>query len=600
MNQTKILIIEDELLIADNLARKLTKLDYTVVAIVSTGEAALEQVQQQPIDLILMDVVLKGNLDGIETASQIQAIINIPIVYLTAYADENTLERAEKTNSYGYVLKPCRERELHATIKIALKKHQELTQAKNFISNLASEKDLINYDPITKLPTSLTLREKFAEFLQIWGLEKNSKDTSLIVPVVFLNIDRFNRINSSLGHENGNLILQIASQRLTQYLNSEIGFSTKPIDYIIAHLNADQFVIIFPPIQHQNQINQTLSQLQQEFSRPFTIQNQEIFLTLSAGIALFPWDATKIDQLLRKAHYSMTIAKQLGGNQSRFYLSISAQEDDDLLCLETELRHAIEEEQLQLYYQPQVSLKTGKIVGAEALIRWFHPTKGMISPAKFIPLAEENGLIEKLDQWVLLTACQQMKTWQLAHFPLQHIAVNLSSRQFNYPNLGNKLIDVLVQVDLEPQYLEIELTENTLVADLQQTVEQLKNINALGIKISVDDFGTGYSSLSYLQNFPFDVLKIDRCFVQNIDKNFKNSVITSALIKMAHQLNLKVVAEGVETEAELKFLANQQCDTIQGYFFSPPVSVAKFEQLIQENKQLDCQFLGDSQQVICG
>jgi diguanylate cyclase (GGDEF)-like protein len=604
MSITKILIVEDELLIANNLAKKLEKLGYQIVGIASTGETAIETVRRQQIDLILMDIVLKGNIDGIETATKIQAIINIPIIYLTAYADEDTLERAEQTNSYGYILKPCRERELHATIRIALKKHQELTQVKksqvcfdyeelNTSSNVLMSnnihQDLISYDPITKLPTSLTLREKFAECLINWGIGEGSDTNSLAIPVVSLNIDRFNRVNNTLGHEGGNELLKITSQRLKNCLNSDIK---------ITHLNADQFVLIFPPVQHQSQVNQTINQLKQEFYRPFFIGGQEVFLTISIGIAFYPWDETKIDQLLRKAHQAMTIAKRLGGNQFRFYLSISAQEDNESLSLETDLRYAIEEEQLQLYYQPQVSLKTGQIVGAETLIRWVHPTKGMISPVKFIPLAEENGLIETIDRWVLLTACQQMKTWQLADFSLQHIAVNLSGRQFNYPNLGDRLIEILTQIDLEPQYLEIELTESTLVADLQQTREQLQTISSLGIKISVDDFGTGYSSLSYLQNFPFDVLKIDRCFVQNIEQNPKNAVITSALIKMAHQLNLKVVAEGVETKAELKFLASQHCDEIQGYFFSPPIPVDKFEQLIQENKQLDSQFLFDSQPAI--
>lgn len=252
--------------------------------------------------------------------------------------------------------------------------------------------------------------------------------------------------------------------------------------------------------------------------------------------------------------------------------------------LQTSFWRALEREEFQVYYQPQVNLKTGKIVGAEALVRWQHPEKGLISPAEFISAAEETGFIIPLGEWVLQTACKQIKIWQNAGFSRLRVAVNLSPRQFYQPNLSSRIAQILEQIGLSPNCLELELTENLMVEDAQSALSTLKNLKNLGVFISIDDFGTGYSSLSYLTQYPFDTLKIDRCFVSNIEEGCRNAPIVKAIIEMAHSLSLEVIGEGVETEAEKNFMSRYECDAIQGYLFSPPVSAGNFEKLLVAEK----------------
>ena len=576
MEQIKILIVEDEPVLALDLANKLRKLGYEIIDVVSTGELAVDLVKKVQPDLIFMDIKLKGAMDGIETATQILQTKDIPIVYLTGFVDEETVERAEHTGCYGYMIKPCKEIELYATIKIALKKHQELAKAKIFHS-VVSQKS--NYNLVTRLPNRISLQEKFTQTLQQQYADLNSHYTDLngfkIAAILYLNIDRFYRINNNLGHKYGNILLHQIAQRLQTILSDEV---------LIAHLNADEFALVFFEVENRQQILRSIDLVTQQFDRPFLLDRREIFLTTSIGVSVYPWDSTEIELLLQKAYQAMSKAKQQGGNQYKFYQATIENEESDILALETDLRYALGRKELKLNYQPQISLTTGKIVGVEALVRWHHPRQGIISPAIFIPLAEQIGLINAIGEWVILKACQQMKTWQLQNIAVDRIAVNLSGRQFNQANLGKTLIKILKKTQLDSHCLELELTESTLIADLELTIRQLNTLKSLGIKISVDDFGTGYSSFSYLQKFPFDILKIDRSFIKDIDTNRKNAAITKALIQMAHQLNLKVIAEGVETKTELSFLSTHNCDEVQGYFFSPPLRVREFERLLQEQQ----------------
>lgn len=258
--------------------------------------------------------------------------------------------------------------------------------------------------------------------------------------------------------------------------------------------------------------------------------------------------------------------------------------NDKLEQIKTSLCDALEREEFQLYYQPQVNVQTGKIMSAEALIRWLHPEKGLISPAQFIPSAEATGFIVQLGEWVLQTACRQMQVWQNAGFSGLRVAVNLSARQFHQPDLSSRVAQILAEIGLEPRSLELELTESLRVEDAKSAIATLQQLKSLGVSISIDDFGTGYSSLSYLAQYPFDTLKIDRCFISNITHGCTNAAIVKAIIEMAHSLCLKVIAEGVETEAEKIFLGRYKCDTMQGYLFSPPLSAADFEQLLVAGK----------------
>ncbi|MGK7950312.1 MAG: EAL domain-containing protein [Xenococcaceae cyanobacterium] len=586
MTRIKILIVEDEPILALDLANKLRKLECEIIDIVSTGEAAVNLVEKAYPDLIFMDIKLKGAIDGIETARQILQIKDIPIVYLTGYVDEATVERAEATGCYGYMIKPCKEVELYATIKIVLKKHAELAKVKTFLSQESAESPAqlsSYYNSLTQLPNLLSLQEEFIKTLQkkIFSRNYHSPKSALqdsnsnnfkIAAIAYLNVDRFYRINNDLGYKYGNLLLQQIARRLQTSLDEDI---------LIAHLNTDEFVLVFLELEQRKSIISRIEWIRQQFNQPFLLHQREVFLTVSIGIAVYPWNGTEIEKLLQKAYRAMNQAKHKGGNQYQFYQA-AVETRTDTLALETDLRYALGRKELQLRYQPQISLKTGRIIGVEALIRWHHPHKGIISPSIFIPLAEQTGLINAIGKWVLQQACQQMKTWQVMNLDINRIAVNLSASQFNQANLGKTLIKILKKNQLDSQCLELELTESTLIANLDLTIHQLNNLKSLGIKVSVDDFGTGYSSLSYLQKFPFDILKIDRSFIKDIDRNGKNATITKNLIHLAHQLHLKVIAEGVETQAELNFLIKNKCDEVQGYFLSRPLLVEEFEQLFRE------------------
>ena len=285
---------------------------------------------------------------------------------------------------------------------------------------------------------------------------------------------------------------------------------------------------------------------------------------------------------------SSRLKKQAALAKQQYNLRSSSSESlpdaDKLEQIKTTLCAALEGEEFQVYYQPQVNVQTGKIMSAEALVRWLHPEKGLISPAEFIPDAEETGFIVELGEWVLQTACRQIQVWQNAGFSLQQVAVNLSPRQFHQANLGSRVAEILAEIGLSPSSLELELTESMMVEDAESAIATLQQLKDLGVSISIDDFGTGYSSLSYLTQYPFDVLKIDRCFISNITDGCTNAAIVKAIIEMAHSLCLEVIAEGVETEAERDFLWRYECDAMQGYLFSPPVPAADFEQLLVEGK----------------
>jgi diguanylate cyclase (GGDEF)-like protein len=422
------------------------------------------------------------------------------------------------------------------------------------------------------------LREQFKQV--------QPKDTSdeKLVTVLSLDLDRFNQINDNLGQAVGDVLLKAVADRIKACVGS-LG--------IVARLNATQFAIILAfdrqdacPTQYKREVGNLAQNLLNSLSQTFELANQELFITASIGIALYPRDGKEIEQLLNHANTALTQAKQQGGNQYQFYTTAFNIGSSDRLALQSSLRHALERQELLLYYQPQVSLKTGQIIGAEALVRWQHPDRGLISPDKFIPIAEETGLIVPIGEWVLKTACQQTKVWQNAGFSHLRIAVNLSSRQFSQIDLRHQLVAILMETGLDPKYIELELTESMLVHNTEVAIRRLNALKSLGVEIAIDDFGTGYSSLSYLQQFPFDILKIDRCFIRNITENPNNAAITKAIIEMAKTLNLKLMAEGVETEAELSFVCQQQCDGMQGYLFSRPLPSHDFAQLLRHNKCL--------------
>ena len=577
----KILVIEDEDFVRENILDLLDAEGFEAIG-AENGQIGLNLAKGMIPDLILCDVMMPG-LDGygVLTAIRQDALMaSIPFIFLTAKAAKADFRQGMELGADDYITKPFTRAELLGAIASRLKKqaaletlyHTELQQAK------AELNYLIHYDRLTHLPNHLSLREQFKQL--------QPKDTSdeKLVTVLSLDLDRFNQINDNLGQAVGDVLLKAVADRIKACVDS-LG--------IVARLNATQFAIILAfdrqdacPTQYKREVGNLAQNLLNSLSQTFELANQELFITASIGIALYPRDGTEIEQLLNHANTALTQAKQQGGNQYQFYTTAFNIGSSDRLALQSSLRHALERQELLLYYQPQVSLKTGQIMGAEALVRWQHPERGLISPDKFIPIAEETGLIVPIGEWVLKTACQQTKVWQNAGFSHLRIAVNLSSRQFSQIDLRHQLVAILMETGLDPKYIELELTESMLVHNTEVAIRRLNALKSLGVEIAIDDFGTGYSSLSYLQQFPFDILKIDRCFIHNIMDNPNNAAITKAIIEMAKTLNLKLMVEGVETEAELSFVCQNQCDGMQGYLFSRPLPSHDFAQLLKNNKRL--------------
>ena len=569
-----ILVIEDEEFVRENILELLDAEGFQAFG-AENGKIGFELAKVKVPDLILCDVMMPG-LDGygvLTALRQDSVLASIPFIFLTAKASKSDLRQGMELGADDYLTKPFTRAELLGAIGTRLKKQAAVED--RYYAELQQTKAKLNYlihnDSLTNLPNRFSLREQFKQ------IQKTDSSPEQLVTVLSVGLDRFNQINTHLGNSIGDLLLKAVAERLSVCVGNQ---------GIVARLNDDQFAVILATIKHRNEASQIAQDILTRLSETFELGGQEIFVTASLGIALCPRDGTEIEQLLNHAHIAMMKAKQQGGDHYEFYATAYNIGSSDRLALQTSLRYALEREELEVYYQPQVNLKTGEIFGAEALVRWQHPERGLVLPSKFIPIAEETGLIVPIGEWVFYTACKQVKVWQNSGFPSLQIAVNLSSRQFSQLDLRHRLVQIIINTGIEPKYIELELTESMLVQNTEVAIRRLNALKALGVKIAIDDFGTGYSSLSYLQQFPFDVLKIDRCFIRNITENTSNAAITEAIIAMAKNLNLKLIAEGVETEDELSFVCQHQCDGMQGYLFSRPVPVQEFHQLLLTNKRL--------------
>jgi diguanylate cyclase (GGDEF)-like protein len=574
---TKILVIEDEDSVRSNIMELLDAEEFDAIE-ADNGRYGVQLAREESPDLILCDVMMP-QLDGYGVLRELRkdpVTAIIPFIFLTAKASRTDWRQGMELGADDYLTKPFSRDELLCAIATRLKKQNAVEQRySSRTKELEAQLNrLLNTDEITGLPNQRQLRSRLHQIAEEFARDG---ERDKLVPIVCVDIDRFNRINESLGPSNGDRLLRAIASRLSTCIGSE--------DFI-ARLSADQFALILTPVEREDAAANIPQILLNSLSIPFIINGQEIFLSASIGISLYPRNGTDIDTPIAHAETAMFAAREQGGNQYEFYrpqLQISAPER---LTLETNLRYAIEREEFEVYYQPQVNLSSGQIIGAEALVRWQHPERGIISPASFIPLAEETGLIIPLGEWVLKTACLQAKAWRDAGFDPLRIAVNLSGRQFSQSQLKQRLIEILEQTELEAQWLELELTETMVVQNIDATIARFQEIRELGIQVSIDDFGTGYSSLSYLQKLPFDTLKIDRCFVRELSSNPKNAALTEAILQMARSLNLQTIAEGVEIQAELKFLCEHHCDAMQGYLYSKPLPAQEFQTLLVSGQRL--------------
>jgi diguanylate cyclase (GGDEF)-like protein/PAS domain S-box-containing protein len=396
------------------------------------------------------------------------------------------------------------------------------------------------------------------------------------VALLFIDLNRFKPINDTLGHEIGNRLLQEVGRRLRETIRDED---------VVARLGADEFVVALYDITRRDNAGVVAQKLLAAFEAPVLIDAHELRIALSIGISVFPQDGNDTETLLRLADIAMYRTKQAGQEGFGFYSQDMNRRAYEALKIESGLRRALEENQLLLYYQPKVRISDSAITGVEALVRWQHPHEGLLLPNEFIRVAEETGLIVRLGAWVLEAACRQARTWKEAGLPVMRVAVNISAREFT-PALPGRVRDILVRHGLTPQWLELEITESMLMHSSDRAVAMMDELTAMGVSLSLDDFGTGFSSLSYLKRFPIETLKIDRSFIHGIPDDINDIAIAGAITGMARQMRRRVIAEGVETPAQLQFLAQIGCDEIQGYLFSPPLIATEMTALLNAGRQL--------------
>lgn len=414
---------------------------------------------------------------------------------------------------------------------------------------------LANYDALTELPNRTLFRDRLKHAITL------ARRNSTKVALFFLDIDHFKNVNDSLGHNAGDQLLQSMAKRISSCARE---------GDTVARMGGDEFTVTLEGIHEPADAEHVAAKIIEAMSQPFQLEGHDINVSPSVGIALYPDDGQDIDELIKNADLAMYQAKEQGRNNYQFYRSDMKFMPIETLVLQKDLRDAINQDQLTMYYQPQLNLDTGVMTGMEALVRWEHPENGFLLPDEFIPVAEQTGLITSIDSWVITRVCKQLKEWKSAGLPTYKVAINLSSLLFQQRDFIDNVKSAIEEYDIDPTHLEFEITENILISDANQAIQTLEQLKTLGIRICIDDFGVGYSSLNYLKQFPLNTLKIDRSFIRDIETNENDADITEAIIALAHSLCLQVVAEGVENEEQLSYLVPNGCDLVQGFLFSSP------------------------------
>ena len=690
MHKERIFIAEDENSIALDIAKSLEELGYIVAGQADIGEVAIQEVEKLQPDLVLMEIRLKGQLDGIEAAKHIHTQLDIPVVFISAHADTVTLNTAMLAQAYGFMVRPFEASDLKSNITMAIYKHsmerklreseeryalavraandgiwdwnlktnkiyyssrwkkmlgykedeigtdpddwfklvhpddQKLIQThlvshlKGLTSHFQCEyriqhsngtylwvlsrglavqdangtayrmagsqsditarklaEDRLAHDAVHDALTGLPNRVLFLDRLQN-RLERTKRNTNELFAVMFIDLDRFKVVNDSLGHAVGDQLLITIANRLK--------LCVRPND-TISRLGGDEFAVLLDVVNDVNDTRLVADRIKGRLKTTTILGAVERSPTASIGIVMFNKNYKTAEELLRDADSAMYYAKAKGGSQYQLFDNTMHSSAVELIQLEGELKRAVERNEWILHYQPIISLASGKPVGAEALVRWLHPLKGIIPPQEFIRVAEDTGLILPIGEFVLRTACMQAKAWREAGYPKFWVSVNISGRQFHNQNLVDMVTRILSETNLPNDGLRLEITESIAIQDMEHTIKIMNKFDELGISTSLDDFGTGYSSLSYLKQFPLKVLKIDQSFIQDMQVNKKNESLILAIISMARSLGLEVVAEGVEKEEQLTFLRTNQCGNVQGFLLSHPLPADDLTKTFDINKR---------------
>lgn len=494
-----------------------------------------------------------------------------------ATADEECLSTGKKSKNNILIIQrgnkklfiealaaPLRDR--FGTISGAVVVLRDVTQEKQQSMMLAHE---ANHDALTSLPNRNLLRDRIDH-----AIAKSLRAGNLVA-VLFIDLDRFKGINDHLGHTIGDLLLQDVAKQLCACLRQEDS---------VARIGGDEFVVVLEDLQNEHQASVTARKIVESLASPISIEGHEIRISASIGIALFPKDGEDFDSLMKNADIAMYRTKEHGGNNIEFYAKAMNTRAQERLKLERQLRQVVSGNELELFYQPRIDLRSGAIVGVEALLRWHNPDCGMVLPNDFIPLAEETGSILAIGEWVLNTACRQACLWHQNGHPDLRMAVNLSVYQIRHADIPALVSSSLAGANLRPEYLELEITESIFLKDPDDTIKSLEAIRQQGVQLVIDNFGTGYSSLAYLKRFPVDLIKVDRSFLAEVTHDTGIAAIVAAIISIGHGLNLKVVAEGVEKQDQLDFLKARQCDGFQGFYLSEPLSAKAMGTLLQNHK----------------
>jgi diguanylate cyclase (GGDEF)-like protein len=565
-----ILIVDDDEQIRNLLVELLCdRYDSTTV---SSAEEALAIIAKKEFDLIVSDINM-GNISGLDLLPHVRRDCPHAVVLMIsgALTIESAIE-AMRGGAFDYIMKPLDLNHVEAAIDRAFRHHTLLREKRDYENNLeelvrqrtAQIEHLAYHDALTNLPNRVLFADRVTQALTIAHRHQQ------MAGVLFLAIDRFKKINDTLGHELGALCLTEVAARLGECMQE---------GDTIARFEGDEFALLLIQVEGTKVLVELAHAIAAAFKPSFHLNEQEVYVTASIGISIFPDDGKDAETILKNTGAALNRAKKKGGNNYQFYKSDMNARALKRLKLETSLRRAIENEEFVLYYQPQIDFASGLVVGAEALVHWQHPTLGRLPPLEFISLAEETGMIVQLGAWVMRSACVEARRWQDDGFANLRVAVNVSAREFQQANFFESLEQVLSDTGLEADKLELELTETTVMESGEAAVELLNKIRKLGVTIAIDDFGTGYSSLSYLKRLPTDILKLDQSFVNGATSDPDDAALVTAVIALAHNLRLKVIAEGVETEEQSSFLRQLRCDGGQGYLFGKPMPSDVFRSL---------------------
>ena len=545
---------DDALLIGRQLRQWGYELDCARADSVASLTAALER---RHWDLVLSDYTMPGFSGTRALALVRERDPDIPYIFVSGTIGEEAAVEAMRSGAQDYVMKgdfsrllPVIERELREALT-----RRERRRAEERLAYLA------HHDALTGLPNRVLFVDRLEQALH------DAHRRGRIVGVAFVDLDRFKIVNDSLGHAAGDDVLKQVGVRLSALVRA---------GDTVARLSGDEFTLVLADMASAEDAARLGQKILDGFGAPFLLAGREFYFTTSVGIALYPADGADAEALLRNADMAMYRAKEAGRNSYHFYAAEMTTRAASNLALQNALRQALQFDELLLHYQPVIELASGRVISAEALLRWQHPEQGLVLPDAFVPLAEETGQIAPVGNWVLEKACARCRAWELAGLAPMRIAVNLSARQFVEKNLAVSILRALEEAGLAPERLELEITESVFMQDTENTHAVLRGLRDAGIHLTLDDFGTGYSSLSYLKRFPVDHLKIDRSFVRDIPGNADDTAIVMAIIAMAHRLHIHTIAEGVETREQLQFLREEGCDFVQGYYYSRPLAEERF------------------------